>query len=156
MELLKINRFGIGLFIALALSTLGILFTNRTQLDFHNLSIELKKLKDYEKALEFANMSLDGSNVKAEYFNHRGTVHQWLENDLLAYKDYDTAISIKSDYYKAIRNRGLVARNIGYYEQCMEDLTVAIEQSLISLEVLLDRLETWKVGYCTSQDEAFN
>ncbi|WP_421894547.1 tetratricopeptide repeat protein [Marinoscillum sp.] len=139
VESLKVKRMGIGLIAIVLLMSIGTAFTDRTQLDFHNLSKELKRLGDYDTALEFANKSLIGSKNKSEYFNHRGTIHHWNGNYQLAFFDYDSAISLKKDYYKAIRNRGLVARNIGSYEQCMEDLTIAIEQSLVSSEVLLDR-----------------
>jgi tetratricopeptide (TPR) repeat protein len=139
VESLKTKKLGIGLIAVLVLLAVGTTFTNRTQFDFYNLSKELKRLGNYDKALEFANESLIGSKNKAEYFNHRGTIHHWNGNYQLAFIDYDSAISLKKDYYKAIRNRGLVARNIGYYEQCMEDLTIAIEKSLVSSEVLLDR-----------------
>jgi len=136
---LRMKGFGIGLFTVLVLLTLLIPFTNRTQLDFYNLSKELKRLKDYERALVFSDKSLGGPNVKAEYFNHRGTIHHWFGDYHLAYDDYDSAISIKNDYFKAIRNRGHIARNLGYYEQCKDDLTIAIKNSLTTSEVLLDR-----------------
>jgi tetratricopeptide (TPR) repeat protein len=139
VESLKVKRIGIVLITVLVLSTIGTIFTNRTQFDFYNLSKELKRLGNYDKALKFANESLMGSKNKAEYFNHRGTIHHWNGSYKLAFVDYDSAISLNADYYKAIRNRGLVARNLGYYEQCKEDLTIAIEKSLVSSEVLLDR-----------------
>lgn len=111
----------------------------KATLDHYNISQQLYFLNRDHEALAIANASIAGTKNNKLFFNHRGNVFYDLGKYDSSWADYNRAINLDPKYYAAIRNRGLAARKLKYYSDCIMDLTVAIEQGLLSSRVYQNR-----------------
>jgi len=138
INLQKTGRLELVIAVLLPLMTFGVSMSKKSEIDYYNLSRESRRLEDFDKALEYADKSITDSEQDPQSFFNRGVANHSNGNYQLAMEDYNTAISLNPYYYVAIRNRGFLANDIEEYELCLQDLTIALENSLESAEVFLD------------------
>lgn len=102
---------------------------NMLLIDVNNyISNEYVHIKNYTKALEYSNISinLDSANAKG-YFN-RGCIYQTMNKDSLAILDYIHATKIDTNYADAYYNRGIIYEKSNRYQEALNDYNKAVEQ----------------------------
>ena len=129
----------------LCLATAIAPFTKMSSQDYYNISQQqYYHFETDAEALKTAHASLHNSSENASadnklYYNHRGNVFFDLEQYDSAWADYNQAAILDPSFYPAIRNRGLAAKELSNYEDCIHDLTLAIEHQLGDSRVFQSR-----------------
>ena len=83
--------------------------------------------KDYQAALEDANVAIQLNGNNAQYYNSRGvTLHEmgWLEEAL---KDKNNAVQLEPDNARYYNSRGMTLHEIGRFKRAMEDKNRAVQ-----------------------------
>lgn len=112
-----------------ALSTLSLVTTGRdAQLrDLGVMGSMQLRTKDFEGAEGTITKIIQTAPDRALGYNMRGTLEFQLGNFEGAVQSYTQALSRKSDYYTALRNRGLALMNLRQYDRAEADLERLLE-----------------------------
>jgi tetratricopeptide (TPR) repeat protein len=98
----------------------------------------LKEGKPRE-SLEYLNKAIDKDQKNAEAFNMRGVAYFELKEYQNALLDYDQAIKIEPDQYKAYLNRALLNSFQNRAEKALEDYNQALELAPTITDLYLNR-----------------
>lgn len=83
--------------------------------------------KDYQAALEDANVAIQLNGNNAQYYNSRGvTLHEmgWLEEAL---KDKNKAVQLEPENARYYNSRGMTLHEMGRFKRAMEDKNRAVQ-----------------------------
>jgi len=116
-----------------------ILVSEKRPKDHFNISRQYYYLGSDKQAMDIINIAISKEAQNSKFYNHRGNILYRLELYDSAWNDYDKAIQYAPYFYQAISNRGMAAKHISYFEGCIEDLTIAINQNHESARVYLNR-----------------
>ena len=125
--------------------------TSRAELERQLLAgLKAHNDKDYQAAVRHYTKVLDANpelHVRSIVFNHRGMAHFMLQQETLAISDFDRSFQCDNTNYRALNNRALVLRRMGYIQPALEcfELSLQIEprqaevyflraQSLVEIE----------------------
>jgi putative GTP pyrophosphokinase len=101
--------------------------------------------KDYPSAVSFYTKVLDASpdlHVRSVVFNHRGMAYFMLQQEALALSDFDRSFQCDNTYYRALNNRALVLRRMGYIQPALECFQMSLEREPRQAEVYFLRAQT--------------
>jgi tetratricopeptide (TPR) repeat protein len=79
-----------------------------------------------DEAFDHFNKAINMPNYEdAEIYSNRGAIYSLKNQYQLAMNDYNKAISLNTDCYRAYNNRGILYANSGRYRQAIEDFNKA-------------------------------
>jgi len=120
---------------------LSLPFVSRSYIDDYNIGQELYYVKDKEKSEKYVDQALERNPFHLSSLNLKGNLLYDRGEYDDAWEYYDKSISYDStnisdrDYYGRVRNRGLASKEIRNYEQCVADLTDAIDNGIYSSRI---------------------
>ncbi len=97
----------------------------RKALSAHNRREYEEAVESYGQALELAKES----RLRAVLFNHRGLAFSMLGRNHEALRDYGSSLQLDPTYARALINRALLLRRLGYLEEAVKDLIASLELS---------------------------
>ena len=101
--------------------------------------------KDYQVAVQQYTKVLEGSadlNVRSIVFNHRGMAYFMLLQEALAMSDFDRSFQCDNTNYRALNNRALVLRRMGYIPPALECFELSLKIEPRQAEVYFLRAQT--------------
>jgi putative GTP pyrophosphokinase len=101
--------------------------------------------KDYQTAILHYSKVLEGNpelTVRSIVFNHRGMAYVMLQQETLAMSDFDRSFQCDQTNYRALNNRGLILRRLGYIEPALECFTLSLQLEPKQAEVHFLRAQT--------------
>jgi len=101
--------------------------------------------KDYHGAVLHYSKVLDAStdpNVRSIVFNHRGMAYFMLQQEALAMSDFDRSFQSDNNNFRALNNRALVLRRMGYIQPALECFALSLEIEPKQPEVYFLRAQT--------------
>lgn len=82
------------------------------------------QLKNFKKAKEYLDISININNVFPESYNSRGVIFAEKGDYLNAIKDYDKALSLKKNYFDANLNKAVALKNIHKFNEAIKYLEI--------------------------------
>ncbi len=101
--------------------------------------------KDYQGAVRYYTKVLDANPdlyVRSIVFNHRGMAHFMLQQEALAMSDFDRSFQCDNTNFRALNNRALVLRRMGYIQPALECFALSLEIEPKQGEVFFLRAQT--------------
>ncbi|MES2603957.1 MAG: hypothetical protein V4603_03410 [Pseudomonadota bacterium] len=101
--------------------------------------------KDYPGAVNYYTKVLDASpdlHIRSVVFNHRGMAYFMLQQEALAMSDFDRSFQCDNTNYRALNNRALVLRRMGYIQPALECFQLSLEREPRQAEVYFLRAQT--------------
>lgn len=101
--------------------------------------------KDYQGAVNYYTKVLEGSadlHVRSIVFNHRGMAYFMLQQEALAMSDFDRSFQCDNNNYRALNNRALVLRRMGYIQPALECFELSLKIEPRQAEVYFLRAQT--------------
>lgn len=101
--------------------------------------------KDYHSAVNYYTKVLDASpdlHVRSVVFNHRGMAYFMLQQEALAMSDFDRSFQCDNTNYRALNNRALVLRRMGYIQPALECFQLSLEREPKQAELYFLRAQT--------------
>jgi len=83
--------------------------------------------KNFQKGKEFLNISIKINNNFPESYNSRGIIFAEEGDYLNAIKDYNKALSLKTDYFDANLNKAIALKNISKFNDAIKHLETCIK-----------------------------
>jgi len=114
--------------VCIIIFSLIALLIPKSSLDYYNISKQEYYLNRDSSALTSINKAIEKNENEEDYFIHRGNIYYDLVNYSHAWEDYNSAVEINNFFYAAIKNRGYANRYLDKHQECIDDLTTAIER----------------------------
>jgi putative GTP pyrophosphokinase len=119
---------------------------NRAELEKQLLTaLKAHNDKDYLAAIAHYSKVLEGHPelpVRSIVFNHRGMAYFMLQQEALAMSDFDRSYQCDKSNYRAVNNRALVLRRMGYIQAALECFELSLEIEPHQAEVYFLRAQT--------------
>lgn len=109
------------------------------------LGLRAHSEKDYHSALRHYSKVLEANpepHVRSIVFNHRGMAYFMLQQEALAMSDFDRSFQCDNSNYRALNNRALVLRRMGYVQPALECFALSLEIQPDQAEVYFLRAQT--------------
>lgn len=97
---------------------------------FHLFGIIFLKEKNFKKAIDLINKSINLNKNNYSAFNNLSICHSNLGNHDESLKNYNKAIKLKPNYAEAYNNRGVVLKSLGRIDEAIKSYNKAIELKL--------------------------
>lgn len=94
-------------------------------LQYSNAGMRREAIQSYSKAIE--SYPTEDNFVKAEAYFNRGLNKRYVDDIKGAIADYNEAIKLRSNYYKAYNNRGYAKLLLEDYKGAIEDFSLTIK-----------------------------
>jgi tetratricopeptide (TPR) repeat protein len=94
---------------------------------FHLFGIIFLKEKNFKKAIDLINKSINLNKNNYSAFNNLSICHSNLGNHDESLKNYNKAIKLKPNYAEAYNNRGVVLKSLGRIDEAIKSYNKAIE-----------------------------
>ena len=91
-----------------------------------NKGIALKNIHQYENATKFLNLAKNITPVNREIYYSIGNVFKEQGYFVIAFKSYDMAIKMNSQYVDAYNNKGVVLNLMGKFEESFQNYEMAL------------------------------
>lgn len=105
--------------------------TSRAELEKHLLAaLRAHNEKDYASAVRLYTTVLEGNpdlNVRSIVFNHRGMAYFMMQQEALAMSDFDRSYQCNKHNFRALNNRALVLRRLGYVQHALDCFAMSLE-----------------------------
>jgi len=101
--------------------------------------------KDYQGAVRHYTKVLETNpelHVRSIVFNHRGMAYFMLQQEAQAMSDFDRSFQCDNSNYRALNNRALVLRRMGYIQPALECFALSLEIEPKQAEVFFLRAQT--------------
>lgn len=102
---------------------------------YNNIAEYYQAKGDIKNVLVTYNKALQENNKDLKTLIKRGRFYLGLQKDNLALKDFETAISIKNDYFDAVVGEGITLYRLGNFEAALKSFSRAIEINKNNFEV---------------------
>lgn len=119
---------------------------SRTEIERHLLAgLKAHNDKDYQSAVRCYSKVLEANpdlHVRSIVFNHRGMAYFMMQQESQAMSDFDRSFQCDNANYRALNNRALVLRRMGYIQPALECFALSLEIEPRQAEVFYLRAQT--------------
>ncbi|MBF0279014.1 MAG: hypothetical protein HQM13_14530 [SAR324 cluster bacterium] len=108
-------------------------------------ALETHHIKDYKNAVDLYSQVLELNpdlKICSIVYNHRGMANFMLQLEHQALRDFEMSFRCDSTNYRALNNRALVLRRMGYLSEAFEDFKRSLELKEDQSEVYYLRAQT--------------